>query len=754
MAEISMSPRVRQLLAHRNEHFDRSIIRQRDDAFYEAFQAAPGDNKQMQFAKGFANALAKKKILIEPYDILAGFSYRYTYESTMAIRMFDFDPQYRPSSIELHDKEAEDAIAALGLQPDGEQAKTLRLFAQETDHWLYKHWESGHILPGYERLINIGFGGIRELGEKALATATPEQASAIRAMLLCNEAATRYIERYRDLAQQLADEASPEDAPYLNRMAEGLAQIASGPAKTFFQAVQLIWLTHEMLYVESYPSSFSFGRIDQYLYPFYARDLAEGTLTREGAAEIIDALWIKFSTTLHTYQNLTLGGYDWENGRTDCNDLTILGLQASRKLKFEQPQVCFRYHTGLPDEVWEECVALLQTGTGFPAFFGDKACMENKMRLGIPQEDAKNFGLIGCVEMGIPGKEYGKTEVLRINWPKVLELMLQGGRCAVTDEQFPLEEQKDLASIQTFEEFYQWYIRELLHVSRVGVESINLLDRALVDCYPTPFLSNLVEGCYEHGKDITAGGAIYNNTGINGCGMANAVDSLEAIKVLVFQEKKYTLDQIAQACAANFEGYETLRQDCLRCPGYGNDNEETNQLMADLIQQYSDFVSTLSNPRGGRYQLGLYSVEDHAYMGQKTGALPDGRKAGVALANGLSPAQGRDTNGPTAVMNSILHSDLRSLANGMVLDLKFTPSFLEKPAHQAAVRAMVDTYFKRGGVEVQFNVVDRQTLLDAQQHPEEHQDLVVRVSGFSALFVTLMKTTQDDIIARTQYATL
>ena len=260
-----------------------------------------------------------------------------------------------------------------------------------------------------------------------------------------------------------------------------------------------------------------------------------------------------------------------------------------------------------------------------------------------------------------------------------------------------------------------------------------------------------MEGCYQAGMDVTGGGTVYNNTGIDACGMANAADSLAAIRQVVFTERRCTLKELAAACAADFRGWEELRRDLLACPKYGNDDDQADLLLADLIKMYGAFVDTLENPRGGKFQLGLYTVEDHAYMGQATGALPDGRRAGVSLANGLSPAQGRDTQGPTAIVNSLLKSDLRTASNGMVLDLKFASAFLDSAAHRQGLKALLDAYFRSGGVELQINVVDRATLQAAQRNPEEHRDLVVRVSGFSALFTTLMKTTQDEIIARTEY---
>jgi formate C-acetyltransferase len=273
--------------------------------------------------------------------------------------------------------------------------------------------------------------------------------------------------------------------------------------------------------------------------------------------------------------------------------------------------------------------------------------------------------------------------------------------------------------------------------------------------YPTPFLSITMEGCYRKALDVTGGGTIYNNTGINICGMANAVDALAAIRKLVFEDKKLSLKSYAQARAANYEGWEDLRNEASRhCPKYGNDDDRVDALLADLVAEVARLVKTYQNPRGGKFQLGLYSVEDHAKMGVHTGASPDGRLAGTSLANAISPVQGKDILGPTAVINSLLKTDLSVAANGMVLDLKFNPRFLDKASHVDALKALIESYFQRGGMEIQFNVVDRQTLLDAQAHPEQHKNLVVRVSGFSAYFTTLMKPTQDEIIARTEYAAM
>jgi formate C-acetyltransferase len=421
---------------------------------------------------------------------------------------------------------------------------------------------------------------------------------------------------------------------------------------------------------------------------------------------------------------------------------------------FDQPLLCLRYDESMSDELWEEAVAVVQTGTGFPAFFSDKACIAAKEKMGHSPEDAHDYAMIGCVEMTCPGKEYAKTEVLRVNWPKVLELMLNDGKSSMSEDIIKPYTSRDLNSIQSFEEFYDWYKDELLKHTAFAMESINRLDPMVPERFPTPYMSILMEGCIQKGKDVTGGGTKYNNSGISACGMANAVDSLAVIRKLVFEDKKYTLQEIADAAFVDFQGYEDMLVDINHCPNFGNDDDSVDWMMSDLIDAYGKLVDSTTNPRGGRFQLGLYSVEDHAKMGQLTGGLPSGRLSGTAFANAMAPVQGKDKIGPTAVVNSVVKSDLSTATNGMVLDMKFNPTFFQVESHKAALRALINSFFRQGGMEMQFNVVDRATLRDAQAHPEKHWNLVVRVSGFSAYFRSLMKTTQDEIIARTEYTSM
>ncbi|WP_317854546.1 pyruvate formate lyase family protein [Chakrabartyella piscis] len=772
--KLQASSRVQYLIDHRHDDHDRKQIPTRTPYYEKAYEEYADSHVKLRIAHGFAAFLAGKKILIQPYDVLAGFSYRYTYRPTFPLNMpDDYDPLFRPPTGIDTFEEAEVGAKLNGFSPDSKEAQEMETFAHCVSHWLYKHWETGHILPGYERLINTGFDGLIEKTEAALKEATGTATIDLEAMLITEKAAIQYINRYAEYAAQLiATTNKVEEKEHLAKLEDALRHIAGGKPRTFLEAVQLIWLTHEMLYAESFPASFSFGRLDMYLHPFYEADLKAGRISHEEAVDIIDALWVKFGVTLHGYQNITIGGLDVD-GNYVSNPLTIMMLQACRKTLFDQPLLCLRYHKSMPEEVWQESLELLKTGIGLPAFFIDDFCIPAKMRMGQSKEDATNYGLIGCVEMGCPGKEYSKTECLRVNVAKILELMFFAGKSTCTavgtvigsasmpslklgdkiikDYIFPLFQKNDISEVNSFAELLDWYKYELTHHLQFSMTSINRLDTALPECYPTPFLSTLMEGCIETGKDITAGGAIYNNTGINLCGLANVADSLAAIRQLVFEEKRYTLETFKNAMAADYVGYDELVYDIERCPKYGNDKDSVDLLMADIVDAATKQIQSMDNPRGGKWQMGLYSVEDHAKMGIYTGALPDGKRKGEAMASAFSPVQGKDVVGPTASLNSMLKTDLTGATNGMVMDMKFTPSFFDKASHEKALRMLIDAYAAQGGGEIQFNVVGRDTLIDAQNHPEKHRELVVRVSGFSAVFTSLIKETQDEIIKRTEY---
>ncbi|WED22565.1 hypothetical protein L3Q72_03990 [Vibrio sp. JC009] len=772
---VTMSKRVKYIFDRRHNYYDRKEIPKRAPHYHTAFAKHEHDSKSIQIAMGFKNFICEKKILVCEHDILAGFAYRYTYKPSSPFNLpQDYDPLYRPPAGIDTFEEAEAGILANNFASDSQEAEEMRTFAQCVSKWLYKHWESGHIIPGFESLIQDGIGGRIQQIEAALEQANSSEKDDLQAMLICQQAASEYITRYADHTALLSKQTDDINfKSHLDMMEQSLRNISHKPAQTFFEAVQLVWLTHEMLYAENFPASFSFGRMDEYLFPFYEKDLKNGVMTKEQAVDIIDALWLKFGITLHGYQNITLGGLD-KNNNYVANELTVMMLQASRKTRFDQPLLCLRYHESMPEHIWEESIALLQTGIGLPAIFIDDFCIKTKMQMGQSKEDALNYGLVGCVEMACPGKEYSKTEALRINLGKILEIMFFDGKSnsttaggiignssiasiAVSKEsiqnyKFPLFSGYRFDQIASFEELFDWYKSELSEQLKFSMTAINRLDSALPKCYPTPFLSAFMDGCIENGKDVTAGGAIYNNSAVNLCGMANVVDSLCAIRTLVFEEKQYSLQDFKQAMKSNYEGYEDLHLAIQRkCPKFGNDIDKVDSLMAELVASANSVVESFTNPRGGRWQMGLYSVEDHVKMGINTGALPDGRRNGEAMASAISPVQGKDINGPTAAINSLLKTDLSVATNGMVLDIKFSPTFFDKKSHHQALRMLVQAYAEQGGGEIQFNVMDRNTLLDAQTNPEQYKDLVVRVSGFSAYFTSLVKETQDEIILRTEH---
>jgi formate C-acetyltransferase len=405
----------------------------------------------------------------------------------------------------------------------------------------------------------------------------------------------------------------------------------------------------------------------------------------------------------------------------------------------------------MSDACWEEAIALITQGGGFPALFNDDVIIPAKEQLGVSKSDSWDYGLVGCVEPSIGGKEYSNTEELRLNWAKIIELMLSGGTCAVTGITMPLAKPRNLEDIKDFDEFYRWYKEEFVTALKTCMDACNLLDLSYPLYYPSPLLSATYKSCVEKGDDVSSTAVEYCFSTANGCGMADAVDSLLAIKQIVFDQKLVSLADFAEVLAANFKGYEQLQGYArTRCLKYGNDIPEADRFMKELADLFCSTVRAHKNCRGHSFQAGLYTVYDQSVMGRKTGALPDGREKGVSLANAISAVQGMDTRGPTAAMHSALCFDHRQAANGLVLDIKFNPAFFEKESHRNMLRTLVEDHFANGGMEVQFNVVSRETLLAAKQDPQKYRNLVVRVSGFSAYFVTLDPVLQDEIINRTE----
>jgi formate C-acetyltransferase len=716
--------------------------------FREVFEKYAREPVQIIIARGFAEFLRRKHISLNEYDLLAGHiqSYDYAYTTPLNIPACLLSPRGLTQKVYVYTihPEIERYIELYGIEKDSEAHKNLVEFEKYWRNKLISRYVTGHTIAGYERVVQLGLAGlIKEAGSYENI-----QAQSARIAL---KGASAYILRYADKAEMLpAATTMPGNAGHMKLIAHACRNIATNPPASFFEAVQLIWFIQEMLLCEAWPSSHSLGRLDKLLQPFYDTDIKKGAITYDQAQEYIYALWIKFASWPRTFQNVTLGGAT-EDSPYLCGEVTKMCLQATKILRYDQPQLSIRVNDAMPDDFFDEIVDTISLGGGFPALFNDEAIIRAKIEAGVTNEVARNYGIIGCVEPGICGKEYANTEALRINYGKIMELFLNQGTNFLTGDVISMNVPD---YFESFDQFYRCFVQETDRLLSFALQCTVMLEPVFGAYWPNPFLSTTMEGCVQSGLDATAGGTTYPFSAANAIGIADASNSLIAVKRLVFDEAKYTLEEIRKSLLNNFEDNPRLYRDLLRCPKYGNDLDEVDMITADLTRRFIERVRSYKNHWGRPFRPGLYSVDYHVSMGMQTGALPEGRRAGAALQNGFSPVQGTDTNGPTAVINSVCKSDLSKISNGMVLDLKFAPSFFENVYHRQAFKSLIQTYFKKGGIEVQFNVVDKLALIEAQQHPELFPDLMVRVSGFSSYFTTLPKETQDEIIKRTELSSL
>ena len=691
----------------------------RELVYRKVLEATGAEPRVIRAAKCLAQFLMEKRVYISPHDLLAG------------------NAQYCNCAYS-HPKDIREEITCYE-EKTGIIDPRMDIFEAGLNAKLYQRGQGGHVIAAYDYVLEHGVDALIETAARYSRAPEGEARDLAEASLIVCTALSNYIERYAEEARSLN----------MDQLASTCAAIAHRPPESFIEAVQLMWLLHEVVIFEQYCGSMSLGRLDLTLYDFYQKDTEKGILSREEARKIIEAFFTKLGGLKRGYQNVTLGGTD-AKGRLVDNDITRICLEVSKCLMIDQPLLSMRYTPEMSSGLWEAILDLMQTGIGFPAMFNDALAIESKIKAGIEAADAANYGIVGCVEVSVPGKEFAHTEGLRLNWAKILELMFNGGKCRFTGFDFGLLSMKRLDSIHTFEEFYEWYKAELVHFLTLAMEVNKALDTGYGENWPTPYMSSLMRGCIQKGKDVNAGGAVYNLTTVNGCGMANAVDSLCAIQKVVFEDKLCDLPRLAEILASDFEADENIHHALLkRCPKFGNDDDRADLIMRELTDLFCKTVNACRNPRGGSFQTGLYSVDHHMLMGKVTAALPDGRRSKISLANGFSPVQGADVKGPTALINSIVKNDLSQLGNGMVFDLKFHPGFFRENRPQ--IKALIETYFSLGGYEIQLNVVDRNTLIEAQKFPDRYKNLIVRVSGFSAYFTDLNAALQDEIIARTEY---
>lgn len=582
-----------------------------------------------------------------------------------------------------------------------------------------------------------------------------------------------FAARYAKLAEEKAVTAEPKRAAELREMARILRKVPYEKADSFYEAVQSMWLIHLILQIESNGHSLSYGRMDQYLYPYYKKDLEKGVITEEKACELLTNLWLKtftinkirswshtqFSAGSPLYQNVTVGGQTPDK-KDAVNPLSYLILRSVAQTRLPQPNLTVRYHSGLDERFMNEAIEVVKLGFGMPAFNNDEIIIPSFIARGVKEEDAYNYSAIGCVETAVPGKwGYRCTGMSFLNFPKSFLIALNDGvdPASGTKLMEGMGHFKDMTSFEQVKEAWDKIIKEF---TRQSVIIENACDMVLEEDVPDILCSALCEDCIGRGLTLKEGGAVYDFISGLQVGIANLADSLAAIKKIVFEEKKITPAQLWDALMSDFAGEdgEKIRQLLQNeAPKYGNDDDYVDQLIVDAYQVYIDEIRKYPNTRFGRGPIGgiryagTSSISANVGQGKGTLATPDGRHAGEPLAEGCSPSHSMDKCGPTAVFKSVSKLNTKEITGGVLLNQKVTPQLLAKDENKEKLILLIRTFFDRlHGYHVQYNVVSRETLLDAQVHPEKHRDLIVRVAGYSAFFNVLSRQTQDDIIARTE----
>ena len=636
-----------------------------------------------------------------------------------------------------------------------------------------------------------------------------QRKSFLDAVIESLEAAIAYAKRYALLARNMAaDCADTTRKAELERIAQNCERVPEYGARSFYEACQSFWFVQMLIQTESSGHSISPGRFDQYMYPYFKADLDKGAITREFAQELMDCIWIKLNALnkvrdaasaegfagYSLFQNLICGGQD-ENGLDATNDLSFMCVTSSMHIMLPQPSLSARVWNGSPHEFLIKCAMLTRTGVGLPAYYNDEVIIPSLLSRGLTMQDARDYNIIGCVEPQKAGKTDGWHDAAFFNMCRPLELVFSNGY--ENGVRVGLQT-GDVSQMKTFDEFYNAYKEQMNYMISLLVNADNAIDCAHADRCPLPFMSSMVDDCIARGKSAQNGGAIYNFTGPQGFGIANMADSMYVIKKLVFEEGRFTLSELKEALEHNFgkddgadraknitvgvvaamrekgisvsesdiaaifsdvskrvsgdelSRYAQIKEMIDAAPKFGNDIEEVDMLARDVAYTYTKPLEKFKNPRGGQFQAGLYPVSANVPLGAQTGATPDGRYAHTPVADGVSPSAGKDVHGPTASANSVSHLDHYIASNGTLFNMKFHPSALEGSTGLESFVALIRAYFDRKGSHMQFNVVSRETLIDAQKHPENYQGLCVRVAGYSALFVTLSKSLQDDIINRTE----
>ena len=800
----------------------------------ESYKETENEPMIIRRAKAFAHILENIPIIIRDEELVVGsstiaprgcqtypeFSYEWLEAEFDTVAGRSADPFYISEEAKREIREADrywkgkttSELATAYMEPETLTAMEHNMFTPGN----YFYNGVGHVTVRYEKVLAIGYEGIRAEAEKLLAESDfgdgdyARKARFLQAVVISCNAAITYARRYAKLAKEMAEQCN--DAARraeLLQIGENCEKVPAKGAESFYEACQSFWFVQQLLQLESSGHSISPGRFDQYMYPYYEADRKKGTLSKEFAQELLDCIWVKLNDLnkcrdaasaegfagYSLFQNLIAGGQNGD-GVDVTNDLSFMTIQATMHVQLPQPSFSVRVWNGTPHEFLVKAAELTRTGVGLPAYYNDEVIIPALVNRGLTLKDAREYNIIGCVEPQKAGKTEGWHDAAFFNMCRPMELVFSQGRDKGTQVGVvtkPVEEMKD------FEEFYDAYKAQMNYMIKLLVNADNAIDVAHAERCPLPFLSCMVDDCMKRGLSVQEGGAGYNFTGPQGFGVANMADALYAVKTLVFDEHKATLKEFKEALATNYgkgltkemvgdmttqiamslkaagqeigekeiaaimktvvetsempsvkENGERLLKLIDQVPKFGNDIPEVDAFARDVAYTYTRPLQEYKNPRGGIFQAGLYPVSANVPLGAQTGATPDGRLAGTPVADGVSPSAGKDVNGPTAAANSVARLDHYIASNGTLFNQKFHPSALSGREGLEKFVALIRAYFDQKGSHMQFNVVSRETLLDAQKNPEKYKHLVVRVAGYSALFTTLSRSLQDDIINRTE----
>ena len=637
-----------------------------------------------------------------------------------------------------------------------------------------------HLAVNYEKILAFGLKGYEERVKDLKAKLDLTDPDSIdknifyKAVLIVIEAVHQFAQRYSKLSQELADrEKDSKRKAELLEISRICAKVPYEPATSFYEAVQSVWFIQLILQIESNGHSLSYGRFDQYMYPYYIKDIQEKVITKDEALELLTCLWIKTLTInkvrsqAHTlssagspmYQNVTIGGQTPDK-KDAVNELSFVVLQSVAQTRLTQPNLTVRYHKNINKAFFDDCIEVMKLGFGMPALNNDEIIIPSFINWGVKEEDAYNYSAIGCVETAVPGKwGYRCTGMSYINFPRVLLCAMNDGVDLTTGKRFT-KGYGYFKDMKSYEELLSAWDKTVREMTRYSVIVENAIDKASERDVPDILCSALTDDCIGRGKTIKEGGAVYDFISGLQVGIANMADSLAAIKKLVFEEKKITPTQLWNAILDDFQSDENKKIQAMlidEVPKYGNDIDYVDNLVVEAYDSYLDEIKKYPNTRyhrgpiGGIRYGGTSSISANVGQGMGTMATPDGRNAYEPLAEGCSPAHNADKNGPTAVFKSVAKLPTEKITGGVLLNQKMTPQMLSTEENKQKLEMLIRAFFNRlHGYHIQYNIVSRETLIDAQKHPEKHKDLIVRVAGYSAFFNVLSKKTQDDIIGRTE----